>query len=262
MSIQNNPYKSLNTTPIFPQKIVEEVLSSSITLSSLDSDPTKVDELFKKSIEPVNRLDKYEQRKLANEAKKLAKEQRHNKSIKNKQTHKIVLPETKNIKKTEILELRYTQDSINYKTMDGTQIEALINNMKTQGWKAGSSVTVVLMPDGKLTCMDNRRLFAAQTLVSSSADPIILSEGKNKGKEFEMKVDIYNFEDNASKAKLRGCISEYKKGRKLTEINKLPEGFSENTYGHLALLRINTRNGDLQSSHFGYESSPEVRIDS
>ena len=62
-----------------------------------------------------------------------------------------------------IFEIRFSQPSIASKATDGTD---LIHSIKTEGWDPSQHIRVVRMPDGKVTTVDNRRVFAAQRIVA------------------------------------------------------------------------------------------------
>ncbi|WP_261558048.1 ParB/Srx family N-terminal domain-containing protein [Frankia tisae] len=56
--------------------------------------------------------------------------------------------------------LRFSQENIGSKTRDGTPVRSLADSMRSDGWQ-GNPIDAVQYPDGSLTSIDNRRLWAA-----------------------------------------------------------------------------------------------------
>lgn len=227
-------------------------------LSALDADQEKVGALLNQATQTIENSaaavtstlgakDKRAARVKRELVKKEAKTQRKLKS-QEREVLNVIEPETKSISGQAILDLRYSQDSIDSETSDGIDLQELIQRMKDEkrGWKKGTALTVVRMPDGQLTSMDNRRLYAAKKVTEEK--PV-----------FEIKIFIYNHDDKAPKKMLTGVITEYKIARRLNNINELAQGILEETYGHCAKLRMHTRNGDLNSGNFGYTNPPIIR---
>lgn len=213
-----------------------------------------LNEIFEQSLSnspiPINNAndDKIALRKLRNAAKKQHKAQIMQKT---KTIYNIVLPKTEELKGDEILKLRYSQDSIDGKTGDGSMtVDELAKNMSTQGWKKGTQITVINMPDDEPVSANNRRLFAAKKVAE-------------KNKEFALTANIFEHDDKAPIKFIRGIEAEFMKGRQITATDMtnlvFPESILSDTYGSAMVLRINTRGGDLANSHFGYKENPTVR---
>ena len=173
-----------------------------------------------------------------------------------------------------ILDIRYSQDSINDHTSDGLTLDELVESMK-KSWK--NFITVVEMPDSKLVSLDNRRLYVAKKVVLNFDD------------EFEIKIQKVHHQDKAPKSLLSGISKEYKKNIQLgdidllaagilkeinqqseciLDIDQLPEDILEDmdqlstgSYGHCAFLRIHMHQKILNPKKFGYDENPVIRHD-
>lgn len=228
--------------------------SSTVTMTSMHGSDEKLTALFQQSQQQASESalaalsegrDLAAERKMRKGAKTNAKNVRKER-YKQHEVFQVVLPEHKSISKEAILALRFSQDSISGTTQEGMKLDDLIKNMKEKGWLKSSAIKVVKMPDGTLVSLDNRRLYAAKEVCSEKED-------------FKIKIELFQHQDRASTKLLKGIIMEYKKGRKTDNINEVVEGIISNTYGHCAVLRINTRHGDLSSTNFGYTTQPTIR---
>lgn len=227
---------------------------SSVTLSSLDTPVEKVKEIYENAVKQAEdqinavsaSLDLKKLRELRKKEKLASKQDRISKS-KNREEIDVVIPEVKKISGADILKLRFSQDSIKSETMEGMKLPDLIQNMKDKGWKKGTTITVIRMPDNTLVSLDNRRLYAAKQVASEKDN-------------FTIQIQQFNHFDSAPKKMLDGVIKEYTRERQASTIHMVPEEISPNTYGHLAKLRIHARNGELNSPNFGYEADPIIRV--
>lgn len=231
--------------------------ASVVALDSLDIKEEAIEELFKKCVEEnssnATASTSGDQKKILRAMRKAQKSECKKKaSQKTKAIYDIVIPETQQLKGKEILELRFSQDSIDAKTNDGAMtLEELSHDMTKNGWKSGTQITVIKMPDGHYLSADNRRLFAAKKVAAVND-------------QFTITINLFDHADKAPKNFIRGIEAEFRKGREIQKavvVSKLtlPGLIKPDTYGYAMLLRINTRSGDLSQSHFGYIQEPFVR---
>lgn len=259
-SVAINPIASNDVNPcqlMHSKKLVESHAnhsSSIVTMTSMDGSNEKMAALFTQSKQQASALalnalskkrDWAAERKKNKAAKAAAKNERKHKSAQREQIS-VVLPEYRIISKEAILALRFSQDSIDGATREGMKLDDLIDNMKNKGWLKGSAIKVVKMPDGTLVSLDNRRLYAAKEVCSEKED-------------FKIKIELYQNQESAPTKLLKGIIAEYRRGHSIDNINDVAEDIFSNTYGHCAVLRINTRQGDLSSRNFGYTTQPTIR---
>jgi len=178
------------------------------------------------------------------------KENRKNKSSgKNKTANKIENESsTRWIDSNEIRSIRYSQYSIDNKTQKGMELSELFQNMNADGWKKETSIAVVVMPDGKPTSLDNRRLYTAKKIINTSPE-----------KEFKIKITEWKADTAAPNKLLNTIVHNYAVGKKLHSPDQLPPSIKEGTYAQAILLRANTREGNLQSGNYGFENDPIIR---
>jgi hypothetical protein len=230
-----------------------------ITLSSLDTPSDKLKVLFDQAVNQTEiqvnekELSLRNKREMRKKEKFEAKQQRKVKALAPKQVLKVVLPDERKISGQDILKLRYSQDSIKSETQDGISLPKLIESMRTEGWRKGTALKIVSMPNGELVSLDNRRLYAAKEIAKDE-----------KMKDFAIEINIYNHDDEAPKKLVSGMIEEYKKGHRLDSISRvqqlqLPVNIKAGTYGQCAILRTNTRHGDMSSEKYGYSTEPTIR---
>lgn len=237
----------------------QQSITPAITPESLDVTEKFVNSLFEKAVKDnisdtqstsSAPIDKKLQRELRKKAQQTRKEQA---SSKTKAVYDVVLPKVVQFRGEEILQLRFSQDSVDGKTGDGKMtLKELENNIAEKGWKKGSQITVIQMPDDRYVSADNRRLFVAKNVAQLN-------------KEFALTANVFQYSDKAPKAFLQGVENEYRKSHQLNKTVEiisqfvLPQSIEAQTYGYAMVLRINTRQGDLANSHFGYEQDPVVR---
>ncbi|MCH9625335.1 MAG: hypothetical protein S4CHLAM123_05060 [Chlamydiales bacterium] len=174
------------------------------------------------------------------------KEERRNKSsgrdkIKNESLTRWIDPD-------EIKPIRYSQYSIDNKTQEGMELSELFQNMSANGWKKETSIAVVVMPDGKLTSLDNRRLYTAKKIINTFPE-----------KEFKIKITEWKADTTVPKRLLQTIIHNYAVGGQLHSPDQLPPSIQVGTYAQAILLRANTREGNLQSGNYGFENDPIIR---
>lgn len=216
----------------------------------------EIDQLFKAAVLNINQakeavevVDKHTKRKERN-AKRFERKQNAGKTP--KPVYNIALPDNRKFNSKEILDLFFSQDSIDGKTGDGSMtMDELVESMSTHGWLQGTSITVIEMPDETYVSADNRRLYAAMKVAKMNP-------------AFSISVNIFAHDIKAPKKLLKGIEKEYVKGHPLTTIEDLaaltlPKGITPGTYGYAMVMRINTRHGNLAESHFGYKQTPVIR---
>lgn len=244
----------LNSNKLIDESFQQDE-TSKITLDSLDINEDTVNQLFEKAVNSNSTEATLADKKMLRASRKAETEKRKQQaSQKAKHVYNVVIPQVVEFKGEEILNLCFSQDSIDGKTGDGTlTVEQLADNMACKGWKHGSQITVIQMPDGKLLSADNRRLFAAKKAVEVN-------------KQFALTANLYQHTDRAPKNLMKGVETEFRKGRQIEKTVKIeqlacPALIQPETYGFAMLLRINARNGDLANSHFGYKQAPIIRRD-
>lgn len=240
-----------------PDKVADGYLDksqNSITFESLDVKEEIIDKLFETAKKSLNdtiahvSIDRKKAREIRKAQKKAHKEEV---SQKCKIFYQCVIPKMMQLKGDSILKICFSQDSIDSKTRQGMTLDQLKESMASKGWLKGSQITVIKMPDNTLVSADNRRLYAAKKVAEQS-------------RQFTITLNLYHYADMAPSKFVKGIESEYKKARNIeraVQIDSmdLPSSIQLGTYGYAMVLRINTRNGELKNSHFGYEKYPIVR---
>ncbi len=124
--------------------------------------------------------------------------------------------------------IRFSQENIGKTTRDGMPIPDLIENMRKHGWK-GDPIDVVRMPDGSLTSLDNRRLFAAR----------------------EAGINV--------EANIRG-FGEILPADRAAKLTNRRTGISPRTWGEAISIRIgNQPRGFGRQNPYGSHTNPRIR---
>lgn len=245
VEINPNHQLLLNSTNHAQKQAESNQNNHAITFDSADLPEKNIQELFAKVSEESFQaiLQKpQEDKKLLRAQRKAERAQKKSLAASNKPIYNVIIPENRILTGLNLSKLRFSQDSIQATTSDGKPLEQLIQDIATKGWKKGTSLVLVEMPNGKLVSLNNRRLFAAKKA----------AEIRNN---LEVPAMVFKHDDKAPRKLLNGIATEYKKNQKDKDINAIAAQIQPESYGHAATLRINTRQGDLSNSIYGHKQT-------
>lgn len=205
----------------------------------------------------VNKAGKID-RKDAKKLKALDKQKRIEKAASKKisdtpsAAHNIADYEEREIRVAEqILGIRFSQDSVEAQSSDGVDLFEVI---RSKGWKKNSPIKVVVMPDGDVTSLDNRRVLAAKKIVrishsffqdSNALEALIFPHQETTG---AIKKDVLRLEQKVT--------------RKVTHLSVEHAGLHlhPHSYGAMVYYRMRLGEGDVPSQPFGFKQDPIVRL--
>lgn len=178
-----------------------------------------------------------------------------------------------------IVQLRPSQDSVDFKLSKGKSVETLAREILCGKWLESSAVAAVKMPDGTWTSLDNRRMAAAYLAVADSVAQVIerekaftLKDGKTVrdtfydsilrvGPQFAerraiaesfaarstVQITSWDLPHNTSidtkiACSISSLLKTFEMRNKWDEVPKLPSTLTEGSYGHAVFQRMH--NGD------------------
>lgn len=150
------------------------------------------------------------------------------------------------LKGQQILDVRFSQDSIASKTTNRPKepsmtLDKLMQSI-TSTWK-GAALSCVNMPDDASTSLDNRRLYACKQIVRKFKS------------DLKMPIDLFPHEMDATR-RVENMLKDLSE-HELFPCPSEESGIWENTFGHVAFIRMNQ--GDGYDGSYGYDRDPRVR---
>lgn len=163
------------------------------------------------------------------------------------------------IKGNEILDIRFSQDTISSCTEDGIHIAKLSYLIRTKGFREDKALTLVEMPDVEITSLDNRRLQAAKFVVNNYSRSLeitakVFHHTIKAPKDWEHAIRNKYFEFWRSYPGEFVRLPELPVLEDYTEEEQLRRG----TYGDLVYTRMSSGEGDTYNFPYGFKNSPEV----
>ena len=186
-----------------------------------------------------------------------------------KRRHPQVVKEKENnvlLANQEIINVRFSQDSICPFTTDSLSIPALTDRLRKEGWDSRYPITIVNMPDDRYTSLDNRRLFCAKSVVTTPIYSGRVSLASYPSLEISAKA--FEHSEKANRSDIQGMRNSYRASRldrypdsrpTLPEFKTFDPDLKPGTYGELIILRMNTGEGDTYKSPLGFTNFPIIR---
>jgi hypothetical protein len=141
-----------------------------------------------------------------------------------------------------ILEIRFSQDTIAECTKEGTTVHALARKMSKYSAFTEAPLDVVIMPDRKITSLDNRRLSAAKDAFNA----------------LTLKVNLIHHRKMAPEGFIRSLKGQLKRNHGIEDIEP-PQHIRVGTYGHCIILRMAIGEGDIDREPYGFSELPYIR---
>lgn len=145
-----------------------------------------------------------------------------------------------------IVRVRFSQDSIDSLSSDGVDLFEVI---RREGWKKGTSISVVRMPDSECTSLDNRRLHAAKRIVQEVSTTFGITAELR-----EHSVTTGRIQQDAIRIAKKVLAKNSRHSVEQTEL-KLQEG----TYGAMVYYRMRLGEGNFDSEPYGFTEMPIIR---
>lgn len=192
-------------------------------------------------------------RKETKQLKALKKQERKENFAKKQTIAPVAIQEiTKNILLQDtdtILALRFSQDTVESVSSDGLN---LFESIRRDGWRQGSPIKVVMMPDTEQTSLDNRRLLALKEVVRHSHS---FFHDNNAAEMLLFNHAVTSAQIKKDSIRLQKKLA----WKNSADIGRANLGLSQNTYGAMVFYRMRLGEGDVLQSPYGFTNDPTVR---
>lgn len=228
--------------------------AASITIDSIDLDPGQLKMQMEATFEKVNTFVQQDKR-AARKEKALLKQERKEKALAKKQEAPVRQSIDTKIGYTDaadILAVRFSQDTIDPKSADGLDLFEVI---RAKGWKKGTRIQVVEMPDAFNTSLDNRRLHAAKRVVDEVSRTFFYDRNA-------LEASIYKHDVTSGGIAKDVKRLETKVGAKNSSLlltNHQDLLLNSNSYGAMIYYRMRLGEGNFAGHPYGYNENPVVR---
>ena len=220
------------------------------SFSSPESSPTKrprINERVQKSAKRTLELELQALQPKQYQVDEVALEDKELNDRRQEVEHDISTLFAKTMQSKDLLKIRFSQTSISDMTKDGIDLDDLIDTLAQKGWDKGkAALTVIKMPDGKLTSLDNRRLYCIQKCVAE------------KRPRLEVPVHIYSYQAMAKETYLKEISMQVKTSKNNENLKE--HAFPNESWGYCIWTRMRVFNKQaLDASDYGFTTLPEVK---
>lgn len=158
----------------------------------------------------------------------------------------------------DIAKIRFSQITISPYLSSGQSLETLEEDILAGNWQNNNPLTVIRMPDGNLTSLDNRRLY-------------VLKKVEERCPHLNVLIQVINFDEVLSRQdKVRLIVEKRASERTAISRNARNASIDEGTYGFGVIHRMYGRGEEhtallgrtSQESIYGYNELPIVETTS